>query len=409
MSGSESPINEYVNALARAPELGRQVAFHATLDGSPPEIGTVVQGWPPVIERILRAHGIRHLYRHQAEALNHIRSGRHVAIATSTASGKTLVYNLAVLEQCLDRVGARALYVFPLKALAQDQLGTLNELLAGFGPQRPTAAVYDGDTSPWQRKKIRQAPPNILMTNPEMIHLSLLAHHQKWAAFWRNLKFIVVDEVHTYRGILGCHFTQVLRRLLRICRLYGSRPVFIFSSATIGNPAELVHQLSGLKVTVIAESGAPTGRRHVVFINPASSPAQTAIELLKAALPRGLRTIVYTQSRKITELIAIWASERAGKFRNRISAYRAGYLPAERRLIESRLASGELLAVISTSALELGIDIGHLDLCILAGYPGSVVATRQRGGRVGRSGQDSALVLIAGDNALDQYIMQHPE
>jgi DEAD/DEAH box helicase domain-containing protein len=191
--------------------------------------------------------------------------------------------------------------------------------------------------------------------------------------------------------------------------LYGARPTYIFSSATIGNPDQLVHQLSGLEVSVVAESGAPAGCRHVVFMNPDTSPAQTAIELLKAALPRGLRTIVYTQSRRMTELIAMWAADRAGKFRSRISAYRAGYLPAERRQIESRLASGDLLAVISTSALELGIDIGHLDLCILVGYPGSVVATQQRGGRVGRGGQDSALVIIGGDDALDQYIMRHPE
>ena len=409
MSGTESPIHEYLNALARAPELVRQVVFRTIREGSPTDFGLIERAWPPEIENILKEQNIQNLYRHQTDALNLIRSGRHVVVATPTASGKTLIYNLAVLEQCLDMIGARALYIFPLKALAQDQLSTLNDLLASFGRHRPTAAIYDGDTSPWQRKKIREAPPNILMTNPEMIHLSLLAHHPKWASFWRGLKFIVVDEVHTYRGILGCHFAQVLRRLHRICRLYGSKPVFIFSSATIGNPAELVQQLSGLKVTVIAESGAPTGRRHVVFINPANSPAQTAIELLKAALPRGLRTIVYTQSRKITELIAMWATEKAGKFRSRISAYRAGYLPAERRRIESRLASGDLLAVVSTSALELGIDIGHLDLCILAGYPGSVVATMQRGGRVGRSGQDSALVLIAGDNALDQYVIQHPD
>ena len=409
MPGTASPVDEYLKALARAPKLSEQVVFRTTQAGSSADIETAGPDWPPVINKILGEQGTARLYRHQAEALDLIRTGRHVVVATPTASGKTLIYNLAVLEQCVHTLGAKALYVFPLKALARDQMGTLKKMIGCFDRPRPTVAIYDGDTSQWHRKKIRQAPPNILMTNPEMMHLSLLAHHRKWASFWRDLNFIVIDEVHTYRGILGCHFAQVLRRLQRICNLYGAGPTYIFSSATIGNPDELVYQLSGLDVSVVTASGAPVGRRHVVFMNPDTSPAQTAIELLKAALPRGLRTIVYTQSRKMTELIAMWAADRAGKFRSRISAYRAGYLPAERRQIESRLASGDLLAVISTSALELGIDIGHLDLCILVGYPGSVVATRQRGGRVGRGGQDSALVIIGGDDALDQYVMQHPE
>ena len=409
MTKPSDSINEYLNALLLSPKMGRQVASRRSFDATPAALGNVAEKFPPVIERILSAQGIAQLYRHQAEAVNLIRERRHVVVATPTASGKTLIYNLAVLEKCSLVMAARALYVFPLKALAQDQLGALNAMIECCDAPRPTAAVYDGDTSQWHRKKIRQAPPNIMITNPEMLHLSLLAHHRKWSSFWRNLQFIVIDEVHTYRGILGCHFAQVVQRLQRICRLYGAKPTYIFSSATIGNPAQLVEQLSGLKVSVVGDCGAPAGLRHVVFMNPDTSPASTAIELLKAALPRGLRTIVYTQSRKMTELIALWAAGRAGKYRQRISAYRAGYLPSERRQIESRLSSGELLAVISTSALELGIDIGHLDLCILVGYPGSIVATRQRGGRVGRSGQDSAIILIAGDDALDQYVLQHPD
>jgi DEAD/DEAH box helicase domain-containing protein len=247
------------------------------------------------------------------------------------------------------------------------------------------------------------------LTNPEMIHLSLLPHHLKWAEFFRALDTVVVDEVHTYRGIMGSHMAQVFRRLRRICSFYGAAPTFVFCSATVSNPAQLAEQLTGLPVDTITESGAPLGKKHVVFINPDQGPAQTAILLLKAALHRGLRTIVYTQSRKLAELIAIWAGSQSGPFASRISAYRAGFLPEERREIEARLAKGDLLAVISTSALELGIDIGDLDLCLLVGYPGTVVATWQRGGRVGRSGQQSALVLIAGEDALDQYFMRNPQ
>ena len=296
-----------------------------------------------------------------------------------------------------------------MKALAQDQLQTFETLSSYLGPSRPTGAIYDGDTSAYRRKRIREAPPNLVITNPEMLHLSLLAHHRKWAPFLSRLHMVVVDEVHTYRGVLGSHVAQIFRRFHRICLRYGVSPTFVFSSATVANPAQLAHQLTGLNVAAIANSGAPRGRRHLVFLNPLLGPARASILLLKTALENGLRTIVYTQSRKLTELIAIWAGSESGAFADRISAYRAGLLPRERRDIEKRLASGDLLAVITTSALELGIDIGDLDLCLLVGYPGSVISTWQRGGRVGRSGQDSALVLIAGEDALDQYFMRNPQ
>ena len=272
----------------------------------------------------------------------------------------------------------------------------------------PTAAIYDGDTSGWHRKRIRDNPPNAVLTNPEMLHLSLLPYHRSWAKLFADLEIVVVDEVHTYRGVMGSHMAQVFRRFLRICRYYGASPTFVFSSATVGNPGELAEQLTGLPVETITQSGAPRGRRHLVFMDPVQGPAQTAILLLRAALHRGLRTIVYTQSRKLTELIALWAGSRAGAFADRISPYRAGLLPEERREIEARLSDGDLLAVISTSALELGIDIGDLDLCLLVGYPGTIVATWQRAGRVGRGGQDSAAILIAGEDALDQYFMRNP-
>jgi DEAD/DEAH box helicase domain-containing protein len=405
----KTDIKEYIDALVSSKRLGSQVVYHKILPDQPACLSQTKLPWPEPIRRIISSQGIRDLYRHQSEAADLIRSGHHVVIATPTASGKTLIYNLPVLENILKNSESKALYIFPLKALAQDQLRTFEALSRYSNEIAPKIAIYDGDTSAWHRKRIRESPPNVLLTNPEMIHLSLLPHHQKWADFFKKLEMVVVDEVHTYRGIMGSHMAQVFRRLQRICAYYGAFPTFVFCSATVSNPAQLTRQLTGLNVDTITKSGAPLGRKHVVFINPVQGPAQTAILLLKAALHRGLRTIVYTQSRKLTELIAIWAGSQSGPFTNRISAYRAGFLPEERREIEAKLAKGELLAVISTSALELGIDIGDLDLCLLVGYPGTVVATWQRGGRVGRSGQDSTLVLIAGEDALDQYYMRHPE
>jgi DEAD/DEAH box helicase domain-containing protein len=405
----KTDIKEYVQSLVSSKRLGSQVVYHKILPDRPARLSQPKHPWPGQIRRIITALGIPDLYRHQADAVDLIRSGRHVVVATPTASGKTLIYNLPVMEKILNNSDSKALYIFPLKALAQDQLRTFEAMIQYSKEITPTIAIYDGDTSAWHRKRIRESLPNILVTNPEMIHLSLLPHHQKWADFFGKLEMVVVDEVHTYRGIMGSHMAQVFRRLRRICAYYGAAPTFVFCSATVSNPAQLTRQLTGLNVDTITKSGAPLGKKHVIFINPLQGPAQTAILLLKAALHRGLRTIVYTQSRKLTELIAIWAGSQSGPFTNRISAYRAGFLPEERREIEAKLAKGELLAVISTSALELGIDIGDLDLCLLVGYPGTVVATWQRGGRVGRSGQDSTLVLIAGEDALDQYFMRHPE
>jgi len=402
-------VNEYIASLIKSQRLGSQVVFHRVLPEIPAGWSLAEPSWSPEIRRALAALGIRRLYRHQVRAIELVKGGKHVIVATPTASGKSLIYNLPTLEQFqLDR-NSKSLYIFPLKALAQDQLRAFEHLAAEFGEAKPTAAIYDGDTSAYRRKRIRQAPANVILSNPEMLHLSFLAHHRKWRGFFEGLKTVVVDEVHTYRGVMGSHAAMILRRFQRICRRYGAEPTFIFSSATVADPARLAGQLTGLKVNAITESGAPRGRRHVLFINPHTGPAQTAILLLKAALHRRLRTIVYTQSRKLTELIAIWAGEQTSETADRISAYRAGFLPEERRKIEARLSRGDLLAVISTSALELGIDIGDLDLCLLVGYPGSVVSTWQRGGRVGRGGQDSAIILIAGDDALDQFFMRNPD
>lgn len=402
-------INEYIQSLKNSNPVGRQVVYHETLPARPPLWADTGTDLPDPVIRIMKQAGIRRLYRHQAQALDMIRSGRHVVTATPTASGKTLIYNLPVLERMAGNPSATALYMFPLKALAQDQLGTFVAMAGTMTDYRPTAAIYDGDTTAWHRKRIRETPPNVLMTNPEMLHLGLLAHHWKWADFFSRLEFVVVDEIHTYRGVMGSHMAQVFRRFQRICSMYGSCPTYIFSSATIANPSQLANRLTGLDVVPVTESGSPQGRRHLVFIDPVQGLAQTSIMLLKAALHRGLRTIVYTQSRKYAELISLWAGSKSGRFASRISSYRAGYLPEERRDIERKLSNGQLLAVISTSALELGIDIGDLDLCILAGYPGSISSTWQRTGRVGRNAQDSAMILVAGDDALDQYFMRNPE
>jgi len=401
-------VREYIESLVNSTRMSHQVAYHKVIDGHK---GSTADTKKPLPEDVIKVIGHTiggGLYRHQAEAIDLIRSGKHVVVATPTASGKTIIYNIPVMEQMLRNNNSRALYIFPLKALARDQLKAFEKTAGYFTDFRPTAAIYDGDTTAWNRKKIRMSPPNVLMSNPEMLHLSILPHHEKWAEFLKGLETVVIDEVHTYRGIMGSHMAQVFRRMKRICALYGSDPSFVFSSATIANPSDLSGRLTGLDVKEVTKDTAPKGKRHIILLNPDTGPAQAAILLLKAALFRGLRTIVYTQSRRMTELIALWAGSRAGEFKEKIAAYRAGFLPEERREIEEKLSSGELLAVISTSALELGIDIGDLDLCILVGYPGSIMATWQRSGRVGRSGQESALVLVAGEDALDQYFMRNP-
>lgn len=401
-------VAEYINALKASSRMADQVVTHRSFPKSRAQYGHPEAPWPDPICGILQEAGVKMLFKHQVQAIDLIRRGENIVAATPTASGKTFMYNLPVLEALAQDPGAHALYMFPLKALTQDQIKTFRKLAASM-ENGPTAEIYDGDTTSYRRRKIKEAPPNAIFTNPEMLHLGFLPYHHNWEGFFGKLKYIIVDEVHTYRGVMGSHMAWVFARLLRVCRYYGSDPQFVMCSATIANPRDLACRLTGRDFKLVEKSTAPRGARHVVFMNPQTGPAQTAIMLLKAALARGLRTIVYTQSRKMTELISMWASERAGEFKDKISAYRAGYLPEERREIETKLASGELLAVVSTSALELGIDIGALDLCILVGYPGTVMATWQRSGRVGRDLSESAMVLIAGEDALDQYFMRNPE
>ncbi|MFA9459686.1 DEAD/DEAH box helicase [Thiohalorhabdus sp. Cl-TMA] len=373
----------------------------------------------PRIAEVLAARGMERVYAHQAEGVAAARRGEHVVAMTPTASGKSLIYNLPVLEAALADPEARALYVFPLKGLEQDQVGGLDALMEALdlhpepGPRERTpvrgAEVYDGDTPGHRRTKIRQRLPTALFTNPDMLHLGLLPHHDKWAKLFANLRYVVVDEIHTYRGVFGSHAAQVFRRLRRVARHYGSEPQFIACSATIANPGELAESLLGVSCTAVTDSGAPSGGKHFYFVNPQASPYTTATDLFLRCLETGLKSIAFTRARRATELVYQWAAERGGALAERISPYRAGFLPGERRAIEQRLFSGELDGVISTSALELGVDIGELDACVLVGYPGSVASTWQRAGRVGRRGEDAVIFLVAGNDALDQYFMRHPE
>ncbi len=401
-------LTEFIQALRDDREFGGAFAHHRYI---PPEKASHAPegGVPPALTGALSRMGIHSLYRHQAEALEEIRRGRNVLVATPTASGKSLIYNLAFLE-CLRRdPEARGLYLFPLKALEQDQLKAFDFLIREAGINRVSAAVYDGDTSPYRRKQIKGSMPGVLLTNPDMLHRGILAYHDSWAKLFKNLALVVLDEVHTYRGIFGSHMNQVLRRLRRVCAHYGSDPLFVLLSATVHSPAQFGESLIQAPLRVVEGGGAPRSGRHFLFLNPGTSPSFLAARLFVRSLEAGFRTIAFTQARKVTELMHVWSSRLAPGLRNRISSYRAGFMPSERREIERKLAAGSLLGVISTSALEMGIDIGNMDVCILVGYPGTVINTWQRGGRVGRSGRSSLIVMVAKPDALDQYFIRHPD
>ena len=399
-------ITDYLDMLKRY-VLGHYIMHHETTPARAAQFAGDLSHLPPAVTQILRTAGIAKLYTHQAEGIEHVLAGRHVVIATPTASGKTMVYNIPVLTTLLQHRDAHALYIFPLKALAQDQFNELHTLMTQMHAGL-SVDIYDGDTPSHRRKQIRAKPPHVLMTTPDMLHAGLLAFHEAWAGFFAQLKYVVIDELHTYSGIFGTHVLHLFRRLNRVCAYYGSQPTYITSSATIGNPEQLASQLVNRPFHTVLANGAPAAARHFLFLNPAESPNTLAANLLRMSVLKQFRTIVFTRARVITELVYRWATQERPELRRLISSYRAGYLPEERRLIESALSSGELLGVVSTSALELGIDIGGLDVCILVGYPGSIVNTWQRAGRVGRSGRESLIVLIASKDALDQFFMKHP-
>ena len=382
--------------------------------------------WPAGVEPRVRAamaeRGVVELYTHQAEAIAHILAGRHVVVTTPTASGKTLCYNAPVLSAVVSEPGARGLYLFPTKALAQDQLAELDRLSQALNQSTGVdlgVFTYDGDTPEDARRAIR-ARARIVLTNPDMLHSGVLPHHPKWAKLFENLRYVVIDELHTYRGVFGSHLTNVLRRLRRVAAHYGSSPVYICSSATIANPKELAERLTEERVEVISESGAPRGEKAFVFVNPPVVNRQLGIrrsylaETRRVAvefLRRGLQLIVFAQSRLATEILTRYlkdAFDTAPTASDAIRGYRGGYLPQHRREIERGMRDGDLRAVVATSALELGIDIGALDVAVLASYPGTIAATWQRAGRAGRRSSRSAAVLVASSAPLDQYIARHP-
>jgi DEAD/DEAH box helicase domain-containing protein len=401
-------LTDFVHTLKNDLDFGPALVHHRSI---PPQEAAYEEDGelPAQIAGILPHLGIRRFFTHQVDAIKNIRQGANVLVATPTASGKSLIYNLSFLEMLLRTPSAKALYVFPLKALEQDQMKSLSFLLKGLKGNKISAGVYDGDTSPYRRKQMRANIPQILVTNPDMLHSAILAYHETWEKLFQDLSLVVLDEVHTYRGIFGSHTNQVLRRLKRVCALYGSKPQFVMLSATINNPETFAQSLIEEKVRVVNRSGAPKSGQQVVFMNPTASPNFSAAKLFVRCIQAGFRTIAFTQSRKITELIHIWVSQLSPRLRGKISSYRAGFMPEERREIEKRLATGDLLGVVSTSALEMGIDIGYLDICLLVGYPGTMINTWQRGGRVGRSGRESMIILVAKPDALDQYFMKHTD
>ncbi|MGD9034018.1 MAG: DEAD/DEAH box helicase, partial [Desulfobacteraceae bacterium] len=401
-------LSEYINNIKNHPEFGPAYVYHRYLPPKKAVYGPDLD-LPNELLRVPKDLGFEKLYTHQADAIGQIRQGANVLVATPTASGKSLIYNLAVLEAVLANEKTKALYIFPLKALEQDQLKGLSPYIKKLKGRKISAQIYDGDTSSYRRKQIRSSVPEILFTNPDMLHTGILSHHQNWQGLFKNLSFVVLDEIHTYRGIFGSHVNQIMRRLKRLCTLYGSRPQFILLSATVSNPREFGETLIGEEIEVFDASGSPRSGQHFLFLNPEVSPNFSAARLFVHCVQSGFRTIAFTQSRKVTELIHVWVSQLSPRLKAKISSYRAGFMPEERREIEKRLANGDLLGVVSTSALEMGIDIGYLDICLLVGYPGTIINTWQRGGRVGRSGRDSLVILIAKPDALDQYFMRHPD
>ena len=375
----------------------------------------------PVLRTALTERGIDKLYSHQAESFKAARSGRDFVVVTPTASGKTLCYNLAVLQTILEQPESRALYLFPTKALSQDQQSELNESVLA-GDLGVKIVTYDGDTPVSLRVSARDKG-QIVISNPDMLHAGVLPNHPKWIKFLRNLKYVVIDEIHTYRGIFGSHMTNLIRRLRRIARFYGSDPVFICCSATIGNPGDLASRIVEKEMLLIDQNGAPSGEKHLVLYNPPlvdrvqgirRGVVNEAQKLALKLLREKVKTIVFSRSRVRTELIATYINDSLQNIYNdneriRVEAYRGGYLPSERRSIEKGLRDGSIHGVVSTNALELGIDIGGLDAAILGGYPGSVASAWQQAGRAGRRSTVSLAIIIATAAPIDQYIVKHPE
>ncbi|NIA24993.1 MAG: DEAD/DEAH box helicase [Gammaproteobacteria bacterium] len=402
-------------------KLVRSWAEHPDFEGAPAHLETIPARQalfedldPPVADALkerLAERGVERLYRHQARAIANVRAGINTVMVSGTASGKSLGYQVPIVEAILDNPRTSAMLLFPTKALAQDQLRSFQDLrIPGL-----VAATYDGDTAPDDRTWVRRRA-NVVMTNPDMLHVGILPNHAAWADYFLRLRYVVVDELHVLRGIFGSHVAHILRRLRRIAAHYGSHPTFVFASATIGNPGELAQRLSGLPVEVISRDDSPSGEKTVALWNPPMgdndrrrSALSESTDLFVDLVRRDKHTIVFTRSRKATELIYRWTADRLDPDRaERIAPYRGGYLASDRRRVEAALFSGDLIGVTATNALELGIDVGGLDAAIITTFPGTIASFWQQAGRAGRSKDRSLAVLVGGEDALDQYFMTHP-
>ena len=411
-------VGEILDDLLTSRSTGPCITATRHFPPRPPVPAAFPAALDPRLSEALRARGIEYLYSHQARCWELIERGHSLVVVTPTASGKTLCYNLPVLQALLERADARVLYLFPTKALAQDQLAELEELAKSLPDLR--MFTYDGDTPQDARRAVR-ARANLVLTNPDMLHSGILPHHTKWAVLFGNLRYVVIDELHAYRGVFGSHLANIIRRLRRLCRHYGSAPQFIMASATIGNPRELAERIVGEAVEEVTESGAPTGDKLFACYNPPvvnpelgirapylGEAGKIALRFLRERVP----TIVFAQSRLSTEvLLGAIKSNIADKTGDSgiVRGYRGGYLPTRRRAVEQGLRAGDVLGVVSTNALELGVDIGHLDAAVLAGYPGTIASLWQQAGRAGRRSGSSAAVFVASSAPLDQFMATHPD
>ena len=415
--GGLQPLLNKFESLTRLPDSPIRAIHHQP--ASPGEFRDFPEALRPELREMLGKRGIRQLYAHQAEALDQVFAGNDLVIVTPTASGKTLCYNLPVVNRILEAPDARALYLFPTKALAEDQLSELQTALDEIGSP-VKAFTFDGDTPSDARRAIRQRA-NIVLTNPDMLHTGILPHHTKWTRLFENLQFIVIDELHSYRGVYGSHLANVLRRLRRICEFYGSKPQFVCCSATIANPRELAEALTARTFAMVDRSGAPRGDRYFAFYNPPVVNRELGIRrsyinetrrMALECLDQNLHTLIFANSRLATEVLLTYLKDACDNGRaptGSVRGYRGGYLPRERREIEQKMRAGEIRAIVATSALELGIDLGSLDAVVMAGYPGTVASTWQRAGRAGRRQTPSMAILVASSAPLDQYIVEHPE
>ncbi|KQL20221.1 DEAD/DEAH box helicase [Cytobacillus solani] len=411
-------LNEIMNHLKVAESFKENIVHWQTIEEKEASTDELPLDIHPALKEALQKRGITRLYTHQKSAYEEAIQGKSIVAVTPTASGKTLCYNLPVLQTIINDANSRALYMFPTKALAQDQKSEINEIIEEAGLPI-NSYTYDGDTPSNIRQKVRKAG-HVVITNPDMLHSAILPHHTKWVSLFENLKYVVIDELHIYRGVFGSHVANVIRRLQRICRFYGSNPTFICTSATIANPLELAESLTEKRISLIDNNGAPSGRKHFVFYNPpiVNHPLNirrsATLEVRKLAselLKNKVQTIVFARSRVRVEILVTYLQElikhKLGP--KAIRGYRGGYLPTERREIEKGLRSGEIFGVVSTNALELGVDIGQLQVCIMTGYPGTIASAWQQAGRAGRRHSESLVIMVASSSPLDQFIIQNPD